>query len=84
MSSSKAHEAQVRNGRLVLDEPTDLPEGTVVALFDDPFAYLDATDDMEHEERERLHASIERGLAEMRAGLGRPAEDVIAGLRRRG
>jgi hypothetical protein len=84
MSSLKPHEAHVKNGRLVLDEPTDLPEGTVVPLFDDPYAYLDDSDDMDEEERERLQASIERGLAQMRAGLGRPAEEVIAELRRRG
>jgi hypothetical protein len=85
MSQAKAYAARVKNGRLVMDEPTDLPEGTVVELFDDPYAYLDyEEDDMDVEERERLHASIQRGLAQMRAGLGRPVEEFLEELRRRG
>jgi len=38
--------AQVRNGRLVLDERTDLPEGAEldVAVFDDVDRRLDAAD----------------------------------------
>ena len=43
--------ARVFNGRLVLDEPTDLPEGEVVYLQP-----VDA-DDMSDEEREALHDS---------------------------
>ena len=84
MGTATAHQAQVRNGRLVLDEPTDLPDGTVVPLFDDPYAYLDEGPEMDEEEQKLLEASIRRGLAQARAGLGRPAEEVIAELRRRG
>jgi hypothetical protein len=53
--------AKVRNGRLVLDEPTTLPEGSDVEL-----RVID--DEMSDEERQRLHASIARGLADGRAG----------------
>jgi predicted transcriptional regulator len=49
----------------------------------DPYAHLDADYELDEEERVRLHASIERGLAEMRAGKGRPAEEVLAELRSR-
>lgn len=49
----------------------------------DPYARLDEGDDLDEAERARLHASIERGLGEMRAGLGRPADEVLAELRAR-
>ena len=76
--------AVVKNGRLVLDEPTDLPEGEVVELVPAD-AYLDdATDDLDDEERARLHAAIDRGLADIEAGRTVPAEDVIEMLRARG
>lgn len=54
--------AKVRNGRLVLDEPTDLPEGAEV-----PLQVVDP-DDLTDEERAALHASLERGLADLEAG----------------
>ena len=73
--------AQVRNGRLMLDEPTELPEGTVVELAQvDPYAELDGGDpfaQMSPEERAKLNAAIDKGLAEARAGLGRPIEDFL-------
>lgn len=80
---NRALRAHVKDGRLLLDEPTDLPNGEVVELvpLDDVLAgggdYLDA------EERERLHASIDRGLAEARAGRTTDAGEVIAELRAR-
>jgi hypothetical protein len=49
MGMERAHEALVRNGRLVLDEPTDLPDGTVVPLFDDPYSNLDEGPEMDEE-----------------------------------
>lgn len=54
--------AKVRNGRLVLDEPTDLPEGAEVPL------QLVDPDDLTDEERAELHASLERGLADLDSG----------------
>ena len=66
------------NGRLVLDEPTDLPEGTVVELV--PAIEVDDLDDAE---RERLHAAIRRGLEQGRRGESRPVDDVLAELRAR-
>jgi hypothetical protein len=39
--------AHVRNGRLVLDEPTDLPEGTEVELV-----VADSWDDLDDDDRE--------------------------------
>ena len=49
----------------------------------DPYAYLDTEHEMEPEERAKLHASIERGLDQVNAGQGRPADEVLAELRSR-
>ncbi len=70
--------ARVKNGRLVLDEPTDLPEGTVLDLVQD-----DEGDDLTEEERKVLHQEIRRSLRSASKGQLRPAADVISTLRRR-
>jgi hypothetical protein len=49
----------------------------------DPYTRLDEGDDLDDAERARLQESIERGVGEMRAGLGRPADEVLAELRAR-
>jgi len=73
-----SYRAQVRNGRLVLDAPTDLPEGEVVELAPvDPFSHLDDADELDDEERVALRASLRRGIEEMRAGDLHDADDVI-------
>jgi hypothetical protein len=58
----KALKAHVKAGRLLLDEPTDLPDGVEVrvALVDD--------DDLDDGERAKLHAAILAGEAELDAG----------------
>jgi hypothetical protein len=55
--------ALVKGGRLLLDEPTDLPDGEVVVLV-----RADEDDNMSVEERARLDAAIELGLSDARAG----------------
>ena len=77
-----ALKAQVRGGRLVLDEPTDLPEGSVIDLVPLEDALADM-DDLDGEERARLHGSIDRGIADARAGRVVDARSLIAGLRAR-
>jgi hypothetical protein len=52
----------VRNGRIVVDEPTTLPEGHEVELC------VLNDDGMTEAERQRLHASIARGIRDGRAG----------------
>ncbi len=74
---SNALRARVTNGRIVLDEPTELPEGTVLDLV--PGVEIDALDD---EDRERLHAAIRRGLEKGRSGAARPIEDALADMRK--
>lgn len=70
--------ATVRNGRLVMDEPTALPEGTVVSLV-----VQDEGDDLDEAERAVLHDRIERAWRSAQAGNGRDARDLIASLRAR-
>lgn len=69
--------ARVRDGRIVVDEPTDLPEGTEL--------YLVAADDdeMDPEERAALHAAIDEGLADAREGRHEDARVVMDRLRSR-
>lgn len=67
----------VRNGRLVLDEPTALPEGTVLDLVLD-----DDGDDLGDEERVRLNAAIASAWQSAREGKLRAAQSVIDDLRR--
>lgn len=57
-----ALKAQVKNGRLVLDEPTDLPEGREVELV-----VLDDAE-FEPEERARLLQAIEDGEVDIEKG----------------
>lgn len=80
----RALKAHVRGGRLVLDEPTELPEGTEVELVPiDDEVLASGGDYLDDEERERLHASLERGLEDVRAGRTVDAREVIAELRAR-
>jgi hypothetical protein len=67
--------ARVKNGRLVMDEPTELPEGMELALV-----VADDVDDFDDEERARLHDSLRRGMAQARAGQVVDADEVIGKL----
>jgi hypothetical protein len=65
--------AHVKNGRLVLDEPTDLPEGEIV--------YLQVADaEMSPDEQARLHRALERSMAQANAGQLVDADEVIGRL----
>jgi hypothetical protein len=61
-------QARVKNGRFILDEPTDLPEGEVVdvVVVDARSSYNE--DQMSDEERAALDRSVERGIAQLDAG----------------
>lgn len=67
--------ARVRNGRLVLDEPTDLPEGEEVELVPAD------TDDLDDDERTALHESLREGIRQMKAGETIDADVAMAELR---
>jgi hypothetical protein len=66
--------ARVHNGRLVLDEPTDLPEGAEVTLT------VTDEDDLDDNERARLHESLRRSIAQAKAGQLIDADQVIGKL----
>ncbi len=65
--------ATVRNGRLSLDEPTELPEGTVIDLVID-----DEGDELDEEQRQALHAAIERSLQQAKNGQTASAGAILA------
>lgn len=70
--------ARVENGRLVLDEPTTLPDGTVVDLVAD-----DEGDDLTDTDRAALHAALARSWDSVNAGRVRPVAEIIDELRAR-
>ena len=76
-----ALKARVENGRLKLDEPTDLPEGQVVELV--PLDEVLATegDDLNDEERAALHRSIDESIKDEQAGNVEDLSKIIAELR---
>jgi hypothetical protein len=75
MSTLRAH---VKDGRLVLDEPTTLPEGTEVELLP-----VDDMDDMSSEERARLYGFLAESIRTHVPGTGISASEVLEELRRR-
>jgi hypothetical protein len=70
--------ARVEKGRLVLDEPTTLPEGTVVELVAD-----DEGDDLTDDERRALHNALSESWKSAEAGQLHPASAILDELRRR-
>jgi hypothetical protein len=75
MSTVRAH---VKNGRLVVDEPTGLPEGTEVELLP-----VDEVDELDHEERAKLYGFLAESIRTHVPGTGTPAEELLAELRQR-
>ena len=75
--------ARVRKGRILLDEPTDLPEGKVELVPLD-VVLANGGDYLDDEERKRLHESLRRSIAQARAGQLIDADEVIAKLLARG
>ena len=68
--------ARVHNGRLLLDEPTDLPEGEIVYLQP-----VEELDDLDDEERARLHEALREGIEQMKTGQTIDAAEALAELR---
>jgi hypothetical protein len=69
--------AHVKGGRLVLDEPTKLPEGSVVELIAADQA------DFDPEERARLVEAIEEGAADFERGDHIDGFELVEKLRAR-
>jgi hypothetical protein len=68
----------VRAGRLVVDEPTDLPDGVEVELLP-----LDPGDWLDDQDRAALHAALRESDADVDAGRLIDAADVLKALRSR-
>jgi hypothetical protein len=71
--------ARVVNGRLVLDEPCTLPEGTVLELV-----VADDGDELDDVERRALHAALEESWESAKKGELKDADEVMRELRKRG
>jgi hypothetical protein len=69
---------RVRDGRLTVDEPTDLPDGIEIELVP-----LDPEDLMDEAEREALHKALAESEEDVKAGRLIDAADVLKGLRSR-
>lgn len=75
MTTLKAH---VRNGRIVVDEPVDLPEGAEVSVY----LYDAGADDLPPQERVALSRALERAIAQADAGDLIDDDVVLAELER--
>jgi hypothetical protein len=70
--------AMVRDGRIVVNAPTDLPEGTTVTLLPlDPGDWLDDAD------RAALHAALCQSEADVVAGRLEDAAEILRELKSR-
>jgi hypothetical protein len=83
MEPSEPLQAVVKNGRLVLDEPTELPEGTVVELVPLDEVLARGGDWLGDEERAELHKSLEAAADDAEAGRSVDAYEFLAELRRK-
>ena len=70
--------AIVRKGRLVVNEPTKLPEGTVLEL-----TIADPGDNLDKRERAALHQALRRSWKQAKAKQTRPASELLKKLRKR-
>jgi hypothetical protein len=72
--------AHVHKGRLVLDEPTELPEGEVVYLQPAEATIGNVDDGFTHDERQALYGALDEGITAARAGDHVDAEEFVQGL----
>lgn len=70
--------ASVIAGRLVIDEQTDLPEGTVLDLVLD-----DEGDNLDETSRAALHRALGASHRQAKAGQTRDASEILRELRAR-
>lgn len=79
MQPLRALRAKVHNGRLVLDEPTDLPEGEIVYLH--PLeAEVGRDDGFDDEERAALVKALDDGIVAARKGEHVDADEFVREL----
>lgn len=70
--------ARVKAGRLIVDEPTDLPEGTEIELLP-----LDPGDWLDDEDRAALHQALRDSDQDVKAGRLVDADTILRELRLR-
>ncbi len=68
--------ARVLAGRLVVDEPTDLPDGTELDLLP-----LDPGDWLDEDDRAALHKALRESNADVAAGRLTDAYEILEELR---
>jgi hypothetical protein len=68
--------ARVHKGRLLVDEPTDLPDGTEIQLL-----ALDPGDWLDEGDRAALHEALRQSDADVAAGRLVDAEEVLNELK---
>lgn len=66
--------AHVQNGHIVVDEPTDLPEGTALMVIVEE---EDSLDDMAPEERAQLDRALRASLEDVRAGRVVEGDEIV-------
>lgn len=76
MMVSMTVRGRVQDGRLHVDAPLDLPDGTEVELA----VLMEGDDDLDPEDRARLHESLRESLAQAARGEVIPIDDVLAEL----
>ena len=74
----KTLKARVRNGHLILDEPSDFPEGTEIDL-----AMVDSSDELDAAESAALQEVLADSWASALRGETQPAGELLAKLRKR-
>ena len=74
------HKAHVKNGRLVMDEPTELPEGTTIELVSIDHVLANGDDVMDDEERAALDRDLDASFDEEAAGQLLNAPEALADL----
>jgi hypothetical protein len=70
--------ARVKAGRLFVDEPSNLPEGTEIELLP-----LDPGDWLDEQDRAQLHKALAESDEDVKAGRTIDVESVLRGLRSR-
>lgn len=68
--------ATVKEGRIAVDEPTNLPEGTVLELVVD-----DEGDDLTDKQRQALNDAISRAWKSAKAGHLKPVSAIVDSIR---
>jgi hypothetical protein len=74
MNAMAPLKAVVKNGRIVVDEPTELPDGTEIEL-------VPVDEHFDPEERARLLAAIDDGIEDFERGDHMDGFDFIARMR---